>query len=451
MKVRYGFAMQCVALAGAAGLGLAACSSSSSTSSSTSSASATAGSPSASAGASSASPAPISTASAQPPAKVTGTISGPGVTASTITIGQITTTSGANPGLFQGANDGLDAYVAYLNANGGIDGKTVKVIHVDDAQDCNTFTQEMQRLSTQVYGLVGNFSLVDSCGQSVLKANPQLLDVGYALDPLLLALPNVYSPTPTPPGTATTGLEWLKKQFPNDVAHTAALIPAATLPVAQETMLTAQSIGYKYVYQRVTSNTETNFTSDILRMKSLGVKIVDMTAASLPLETDFLQQANQQNFTFDAILPGGSYDSRFVPMLANQSLANGKVYQFLPTINYLGSQASSVPGYQNFVTWLKKAHPTDQPNTFSISAWGSGMLFTQAMAAAGKQVTPATTLKALAGITSFDSGGITAPYNPGKKLGSPCVAVVTLKGGQWTQADPASSGFDCSGTYHNLL
>jgi ABC-type branched-subunit amino acid transport system substrate-binding protein len=440
VKDKQRFALHCIALAGVAGLALSACSSSSSSSSSSGPASSSAASASAGTGAG---------GGAQPPAKVTGKVSGPGVTATTITIGQITTTSGAVPGLFQGANDGLDAYVAYLNANGGIGGKTVKVTHVDDAQDCNTFTQAMQNLSTQVFALVGNFSLVDSCGQSVLKAKPGLLDVGYVLDPLLLSLPNVFSPVPAPPGSATSGLAWLKKQFPGDIAHTAALVPSATIATARQIQLTAQSLGYKYVYQQVISNTETNFTSDILRMKSLGVKIVDMSGASLPMDTNFLQQAAQQNFDFDAVLPGGSYDSRFLQMLADPSLANGKVFQMLNTVNYLGSAGTSAPGLSTFLTWLKKVHPGTPPSTFSIAGWGSGVLLTQAMAQAGQQVTPATTMKALAGITKFNSGGITAPYNPGGKLGTPCQAVVTLKDGQWEQVDPGS-GFDCSGAYHNV-
>jgi ABC-type branched-subunit amino acid transport system substrate-binding protein len=390
-----------------------------------------------------------STGATQAPAKVTGTISGPGVTATTITIGQITTTSGAVPGLFQGANDGLDAYVAYLNANGGIDGKTVKVIHVDDAQDCNTYTQSIQSLSTKVFALVGGFSLVDSCGQSVLKANPALLDVGYVLDPLLLSMPNVYSPEPSPPGFSTTGLAYLNKEFPGASAHTAALIPSATKATATEVQLAAQSIGYKYVYQRVISNTETNFTSDILRMKALGVKIVDMSAASMPMDTAFLQQAAQQGFVFDAALTGGSYDSRFLQLLGNSSLADGKVFQMLNTVNYLGSDAGSTPELALMQTWLTKVRPGTGPNVFDIAAWSSGMLLTQAMANAGQQVTPATTMTALSAITTFDAGGMTAPYAPGKKAGTACMVVVTVKNGQWDRVDP-SSGFDCTGSYNTI-
>jgi ABC-type branched-subunit amino acid transport system substrate-binding protein len=426
-------ALRCILLTGVAALALSACSNSSSSSSAT-------GTPG------STSPAVAST---QPPPTISGKLSGPGVTATTITIGQITTTSGANPGLFQGANDGLDAYVAYLNAHGGIDGKTVKVIHVDDAQNCNTFAQSMKTLSTQVFAFVGGFSLVDSCGYSPLQSNPNLLDVGYALYPLLLNLPNVFSPVPAPPGNATTGLEWLQKKYPGDAAHTGALVPAATATFAKEVRLTAQSLGYNYVYQQVIGNTDTNFTSEILRMKALGVKFVDLSGASLPIDADFLQQAQQQGFNFDAVLPGGSYDSRFLPMLASPALANGKVFQMLNTVNYLGADAASSPELGTLAQYLSKSHPGTAPGLFSIVGWASGMLFTQALANAGQQVTPAATIKALDGITTFNAGGLTAQYNPGKKLGSPCVDVVTVTNGQWVRADPAS-GFDCSGTYHDI-
>jgi hypothetical protein len=307
----------------------------------------------------------------------------------------------------------------------------------------------MKTLSTTTYALVGNFSLVDSCGQSVLAANPQLLDVGYALDPLLLNLPNMFSPQPGPLGEATTGLIWLKNKYPGDEAHTAAIIPQATVTVAKEDQLTAESVGYKYVYTQVISNTETNFTSEILRMKSLGVKIVDMSGASIPIETDFLQQAQQQNFNFDAILPGGSYDSRFIPQLGSASLANGKVYQFLNTVNYLGTAPIPVPEFQAFIGWLKKTHPSDTPGSFSVLGWSSGMLFTQALSQAGAQVTPTTTIKAMSGITSFNAGGITATYDPAKKTGTPCVSVVGVVNGTWEAINPPS-GFDCSGGYYNV-
>src|SRR5581483_5403175 len=134
-----------------------------------------------------------------PPAKITASLTGPGVTATTITLGQITTISGPVPGLFQGANDGLDAWAAWINANGGLDGRTVKIDHVDDGFSCNTYTSAFKQMATTTFAVVGNFTLEDTCGKSVLAANPNLIDVQAAtLDPSLYGTPNLFAPSPNP-------------------------------------------------------------------------------------------------------------------------------------------------------------------------------------------------------------------------------------------------------------
>jgi len=435
-KKRFGF--RAAALVSAAGLALAACGSSSH--------SGQAGGTSATAAAGGGTGATI-----PPPAKVTGTLSGPGVTASTITIGQITTTSGPVPGLFQDANDGLDAYVAYVNANGGIAGRQLKVIHVDDAFDCNTYSQALQRLSTQVFAMVGTFTLEDTCGQAVLKANPNLIDIeGEVLYPgLYEGFPNVFSPTPLPPGYATTGYKWIKDKFPNDITHTATLIPGAAEANGKQENLTAESIGYKYVYSRIIGPIETNFTSDILKMKSLGVKIVDLGVSSVGIDSNFIQQAAQQNFHPDAIIGAAIYDSHLLKLLGNASIANNVVYAPLAYSLYLGQDRASVPGVNTFLTWLDRIHPGEAASIFTVSAWGSGMLLTEAMSKAGAQVTQASTIQAMNAITSFDSGGLTAPFNPGQRVGAHCMVIAGIQNGKWVRIDP-KSGFECNGVYHNV-
>jgi ABC-type branched-subunit amino acid transport system substrate-binding protein len=370
------------------------------------------------------------------------------VTATTITIGQITTTSGAVPGLFQGANDGLDALVAFVNANGGIAGRQLKVTHIDDTQDCNTYTQAIQRLSGSVFAVVGNFSLVDTCGKSTLGAHPALPYIGYTIDPTALSLPNVYSATPNPLGAATTGYAYVQQKFPGDVAHTAALVPTSLVAGAKQVQLTTESLGYKYVYSRDIANTETNFTSDILRMKNLGVKIVDLSMGSIPMVVNFIQQAHQQGFNFDAMFGGGAYDPSFLKSLSDPSVADN-LYQFGYYPNYLGSEASSAPGLLQLEQWLGKVKAGAKLSTFSINGWSSGLLFVQALAGAGSSITPDSVLKALPAINGWTGGGVTAPFNVGQKQGTACVVVDSPKNGTWTRVAPAS-GFDCDGTYHTV-
>jgi ABC-type branched-subunit amino acid transport system substrate-binding protein len=422
-----------VALAGLAGISLAACGSKSHSSS-------PATNP----------PAAITGATIPPPQKVNGSLSGPGVTATTITLGQITTTSGPVPGLFQDANDGLDAYAAYVNANGGIDGRTVKIIHADDAFDCSTYTHELQSMSTKVFAMVGTTTLNDTCGQALLKSNPNLIDLqALVLSPALYSIANVFSPTPTPPGYTTTGYEWFKSKFPNDITHSATLLGGAALANAEEQMFTAESLGYKYVYKRIIGPLETNFTADVLRMKADHVKIVDMGAVQVATVADFLQQASQQGFHPDAVISAPAYDAHLLKLLGNASAANNVLYAPLPYAMYLGSDRATVPAVNTFLAWLNRTHSGELGSVFNVSAWGAGMLLDQAMAQAGSSITQASVIKAIEGITSFNSGGLTSEFNPGQKMDAHCLLIAGVQNGQWTRVYP-SSGFECNGTFHSV-
>jgi ABC-type branched-subunit amino acid transport system substrate-binding protein len=386
-----------------------------------------------------------------PPPKITGTLSGPGVTASTITIGQIATTTGPVPGLFQGADDGLDAWAAWVNANGGIDGRQVKIDHVDDGFNCTTYTNAMRQFSSSAFAVLGNLSLEDTCGKTVLASNPNLLDIqALTLDPTLYPVPNVYTASPTPPGGITTGLQYIKSKYPNDITHAAALVGVSAKVNGKEAQLTAESIGYHYVYTRDIGDFETNYTSDILRMKNDGVKFVDLTAVSVVNVADFLQQAAQQNFHPDVVYGAVAYDAKFFKLLGNASLANGVVYAAIPEPLYLGEDRGTVPAVNTFLTWMQRTHGTDSADLFAVDAWGAGQLLLQAMKSAGSNISQASVAQAIKSISNFNADGLMGVSNPGQKQGTRCVVMAEVVGGKWKRVDPPSSGFDCSGVYHQV-
>lgn len=385
-----------------------------------------------------------------PPAAVTGTLSGPGVTATTITLGQITTTSGPVPGLFEGANQGLAAWAAYMNAHGGIDGRTIKIVSADDGFNCNTYTNDLKNFAKQVFAMVGTFTLEDTCGKSVLAANPNLIDVqAAALDPTLYSIPNMFTPTPDPPGYQTTPYAYIKSLFPKDITHTASLVGSPAAADGKEEQLTAESIGYKYVYTRLIGPFETNFTSDILRMKNAGVKIVDLGAVAVNDVADFIQQAAQQNFRPDAIISAPAYDAQLLKLVGNASLADNILYAPVPYPLYLGSDRATVPAVNTFLTWLDRTYPGKSANIYSVSAWAAGTLLVDGMRAAGPTIDQASVIKALDGIHTFTAAGLVAPSDPGGRQGTHCVVVAGVRNGHWVRIHP-SSGYDCSGVYHSV-
>ncbi|MGD0395116.1 MAG: ABC transporter substrate-binding protein, partial [Acidimicrobiales bacterium] len=66
-------------------------------------------------------------ATATPPAS----IHSPGVTPTSVTVGQVDDLTAPLPGLFKGAEDGTQAYFDYVNNSGGVNGRMIKL----DAQD----------------------------------------------------------------------------------------------------------------------------------------------------------------------------------------------------------------------------------------------------------------------------------------------------------------------------
>jgi ABC-type branched-subunit amino acid transport system substrate-binding protein len=423
-------------LAGVAVLALGACSSSKSGSNSSNTTAASTGS--------------TTYPTLAPNAKVTGTLSGPGVTPTTITIGQIATITGPVPGLFQGAFDGLAAWKTWVNSHGGIDGRQVVIDKVDDGFNCTTYSNAMKQFSTSVFAVLGNISLEDTCGKKALAANPNLIDIqALTLDPTLYSVPNVFAAEPTPPGGITTGLQYMKQKFPDAVTHAAQLIGAAAAANGKEEQLTADSVGYHYVYTRDIPDLTTNFTPYILAMKAQGVKFVDMTDLADTSDANFLQQAAQQSFHPDVVYGASAYDASEFKLLGDPSLANNELWSALFDSMYLGQDRATVPSVNTFLNAMQQSNPSAAATLYSVDAWADGQLLVKAMQDAGSSITPATVLTAIKGIKSFDADGLIAPSDPGDKTGTHCVIMANVQNSQWVRVEP-SKGFDCSGTYHDV-
>lgn len=373
----------------------------------------------------------------------------PGITSNSITIGQIATVSGPVPGLFQGAFNGLDAWAAYVNSKGGLGGRKVTVIHKDDALDCNTYTNDLKTLSTQVFALVGTFSVQDGCGMSTLKADPTLPDIeGYLLNPQLIPLPNALTPTPQPPGYTTTGAIWVKQKFPSAIAHTADLYSTFSQASYEEISDTYKSQGFKYVYTRGTGPFETNFTSDILRMKSLGVRVVTLETQSVGSVAAFIQQADQQGFHPDAIVSAQAYDANLFKDLGSSDASN--LYMPLLYPMYLGQDRATNPALATFLDWLNRTHPGFPSDIYTIEAWAAGQLFAQALQSAGANPTRAAVVDAVHQTHDYTAGGLLPTSDPGRKLSPTCMVIVGVKGHSFQRLDPANSGYECNGTYFNV-
>jgi ABC-type branched-subunit amino acid transport system substrate-binding protein len=90
-----------------------------------------------------------------------------GVTADSITIANLADLTGPVPGLFKAAQDGMKAFVAYINSQGGVLGRQLEL----QTYDTNTNATEHRIATTQAcneaFAIVGSFSVGDNGGASV--------------------------------------------------------------------------------------------------------------------------------------------------------------------------------------------------------------------------------------------------------------------------------------------
>jgi ABC-type branched-subunit amino acid transport system substrate-binding protein len=368
-----------------------------------------------------------------------------GLTATTINIGEIADVSGPVPGLFQGAVYGTQAWAAYVNANGGIDGRKVNLVLKDSALSCTTDTTDLSSIVNSVFAAVGSYAIFDGCGLATLKAHPDFPNLqGAIITPSLYALPNTFAPLPLPTGGLTTTYQYVKDKFPADITHTAGLYGAAATASYEEEANAAKSIGFKYVYMRGLGNTETNFTADILRMKADGIKVVDMQVADAIEVADFLQEAQQQDFHPDAVVSAVSYDPGFFQVLGSADASSLVIG--LETNLYLDPN-SPIANIRSLNKYLDIVHPGAKPTLYAVEAFAAGLMFQQAMAAVGPNPTRSALIAATAKITSFDAGGMVGPTNPGGKVPGVCEVIAGVKDGAFVRIDPPSSGFECNGAF----
>ena len=375
----------------------------------------------------------------------------PGVSATQITVGNVSTVGGPVPGLFQGAPFGADAYFAYINSKGGVHGRKLVVKTGDDALNCNQHLAQVQALAPEVLAFVGSFSTNDNCSASFFTANPTLPDVSKALTPQAQALPNNFSAQTHGDGFYLGPLQYYKDHYPQAVKAVGTIVPNSSGAISawNDEKAAMESIGYHVTYERTTGTTETDFTSDVLRMRDAGVQMVSLTQTDIATMARFLNAMQQQNWHPQLVTTAGTAYNGNLFKLVNPGAAEGMINDTYYSM-YQGEDRATTPEIDLFLTWLNKTHPGFKPDLFAVNGWASARLFVQALEAAPATPTRADLIAQLEKIHSFDSNGLIATNDPASKVAPTCYIFIKVHNNAFERFDSPKSGFRCSpgGFYH---
>jgi ABC-type branched-subunit amino acid transport system substrate-binding protein len=367
-----------------------------------------------------------------------------GVTANQILLGNVSDLSGPQPGLFQSAINGTNAYIAYINSLGGIYGRQLKIDVADSQTSCEGDRNGISQLIGKVFAFSGSASLNDQCGATVLGAHKTVPDAHLAVTPQANALPNNYSVTPIGSKVSNGPFKWGTDRFHDAVKHVGFLY--ANLPavnnVASLSIHSAQTVGWNFVVHQSVSPTSTDFTAQIIQMRQRGVKLFYTLFDAQEL-AEFLRNANQQNF-HPVIFAPLAYDQTFFTQLGNTSLANG-IYGFNGATLFFSKSDAHIPSVALFQKWYGAVSHNGPADSFGADAWAETELLVNAIAEAGPNLTRQKVLAALSKVHSYDANGFFGKSDPADKKAGNCFVPWQIRNGEYYRVGVGPNGLVCQG------
>jgi len=374
-----------------------------------------------------------------------------GLTPNSVTVGNVSTLAF---GLFKGANIGTQAWSAYVNSTGGINGRKILVDSYDDGYQGAPNKQATEQVVQKDFAAVGGFSLEDTFGATALAASPGVPNVTVSLSQVAGDLPNSFSPDPAAIGWPTGPLQYFKQKFPSDVPHAGALVanqPSAITKWGGE-KAAMESLGYKVAYDQQFGITQTDFTQNVVAMRNAGVKILFLEQMPENYAASVIKALNQQDFHPHLVFGASTYSEQLIPDAGGAAAVEGAYMEMVNSL-FLGEDTNQLPAAKTFQTWVQKVSPGFKPDLFTLFGWLSGQLFTQALQAAGPAATRGSVLEQLKKITVFNGNYLIASSNPAQKAPAYCYVIAQITNGHIQRLDDPpingpQHGYRCDGKFY---
>jgi len=369
--------------------------------------------------------------------------SSPGLTANSVTVGQVDDLSSPEPAPFISARDGTKAYFAYINSLGGVNGRKLILDSEDSTFQGGVVASETGAEIRNDFALVGGFSILDSAEQPLIDL-AHIPDIALPLAAGMAKDPNIYSTLPNTVVETPLGFfKYLRSTYPKAVKKVGIIwenATPATVDIEDAYESGMRSVGFRIVYDHGAGIFDTNFLPDIIDMRAAGVRMF----IGLELPDNFTatldQQMQQQHFT-PINIEGEAYSNQLLKLAG--SAANG-MYIYQDYALYLGGDAKTVPAVKLFVTWMKEVDPRATFAVEAIYGWTSAELFVDALKRAGNPPTRAKLVEALNKVTSFNSGGLIPLSDPAQNIPTNCFVLAQVENGQIKRVSPTpATGFDC--------
>jgi ABC-type branched-subunit amino acid transport system substrate-binding protein len=372
-----------------------------------------------------------------------------GISADTIQVGTVADPgfSGA-PGLNQEIFDAGDAFVAWCNDQGGINGRQLELTQYDAA--ISEYQSQLELACEQEFAMVGDGAvqdnlwattgrecgLIDIAGFSVTaeKAGTHGEDVWQET--------RAVQPLPNPSDQYPVGaIQLLDEEFPGAIDHVGIIYGDLATTREQKDKITeaVESQGGTVVLDRASNILgEANWAPFAQAIKDAGVEwlvVVGSGEGTGQLQQALVEIDYSPEVTF---FESNFYDPAYLE--AAGDAANGTFVRlaFTPF-----EEAADNPATQDYIDMVEAVDgKVALLGAQSVSGW---LLFAQSAKECDEAgtLTRSCVLETAGSVTEWDAGGLHATADPSTNSAVPCVMIVQAQDGEWVRHAP-DEGFACT-------
>lgn len=364
-----------------------------------------------------------------------------GITDKKIVIANAADVSGPVPGLFESAQQAVQAYTAYFNATSDICGRKLELLALDSRTDAGADQQAYVKACESAFAAIGSMSAFDSGGADAADkcGIPDLRSANVSAE--RQKCDNCFGVQSANPNTFQNAVpDHIIKNYPAAAKNAAYVwINAGVGPLNANNQANAmERRGMKFVYRQGIDVSEFNYGPYVQQMKEKGVKYVQFLGA-YQQAVRLAQAMQQQGFKPDAfVLDPTGYDPRYVES-GGDAVEGTKIFINIAMFEEVNSNKEM----QLYQAWLQQVKPGATPTFFGLFSWSAARLFVEQSLALGGRLSRESLVQAVRKVDNWTSNGLHSPQHVGSKETGDCWRWIVLKGGKWVPEGPTK--YTCSG------
>ncbi|HEY8527922.1 MAG TPA: ABC transporter substrate-binding protein [Acidimicrobiales bacterium] len=350
-----------------------------------------------------------------------------------------------SPGLSHETTDAVEAFIAWCNEQGGINGREI-VGHYYDAA-ITEVTSAVTQACDEVFMLVGQAWALDSAQEEIRLGCELPMVPTYTVSADAANAPLMYQAVPNPVDfyTVSAGAQ-LAELYPDEVQNATVMFGnfAATIDTKDKVLQTFPEVGWNFLDcpQEYNIQGEPDWRPFVQQLEDCGAEAIYYSGQAYPNLQNMLDAAAQEGYEPIWVTDPNSYLQSFAEWNASGNGDN----VFMRTAFTPFEQADSNPATQQYID-IVEANGGDI-SQLGEQAASSFLLWATAADACGADLTRDCVLDELSQITSWTGGGMHAESNPGENMPPECGMLLRLDGTSFVQAYPEEEGeFACDDSY----